>query len=466
MVPLVPRQDVAALGRRLAGEVLLPGSVGYESKRKLANPRFHHIHPEAIALCADSTDVAEVLAFAQESQIPIAVRSGGHDFIGRSTTEGIVLDLTPMHAVSIRGGMATVEPGARLGKIYDDLDEHQQTLAAGCGSTVGISGLTLGGGIGVFGRKHGLTCDSLLAAHVVLTEGDLVECDENRNPDLFWALRGGGGNFGVVTSLVFQTLPAMEAVTFFLTWRHLEGEQVLRAWQQWAPSAADEVFAVLRISVSGAAEPPVVTMVGVVLGSTAEAENHLAEFVERCGCPPAQRALDAVPPGEGLKRAVAKMDSVVGEASDTAVTFSKSEFFRLPLTREAIANLLRNLSEGQSSRESRELSFTPMGGSYNRVPPQATAFVHREEQFLVEHVATIPPDAPDSAARTARSWTHRSWQCVHEQASGGVYPNFPDLDLPDWRTAYYGVNYERLRQIKSIYDPHGVFGGPQSIERR
>jgi FAD/FMN-containing dehydrogenase len=175
MVPPIPRQDVAALGRRLAGEVLLSGSVGYESKRKSANPRFHHIRPEAIALCADSTDVAEVIAFAQDSRIPIAVRSGGHDFIGRSTTEGIVLDLTPMHAVSVRGGMATVEPGARLGKIYDDLDEHQQTLAAGCGSTVGISGLTLGGGIGVFGRKHGLTCDSLLAAHVVLTEGDLVE---------------------------------------------------------------------------------------------------------------------------------------------------------------------------------------------------------------------------------------------------------------------------------------------------
>ena len=204
-------------------------------------------------------------------------------------------------------------------------------------------------------------------------------------------------------------------------------------------------------------------MVGVVVGRTAQAENHLAEFVKRCGCPPAHRTLDAVPPGEGLKRAVAKMDSVVSEASDTAVTFGKSEFFRRPLTREARADLLRNLSEGQSAGESRELSFTPMGGSYNRVPPQATAFVHREEQFLVEHVATIAPDAPDSAARAARSWTQRSWQCVHEDASGGVYPNFPDPDLPDWRTAYYGANYERLRQIKSIYDPRGVFSHPQSI---
>ena len=267
MVPPILVKDVAALGRRLAGEVLVPGSAGYESKRKPANPRFHHIHPKAIALCADSSDVAEVLAFAQESQLPIAVRSGGHCFIGRSTTEGIVLDLTTMHAVSVRGGMAAVEPGARLGEIFDRLDEHHLTVAAGCGPTVGISGLTLGGGIGVFGRKHGLTCDSLRAAEVVLAEGDLVECDENRNPDLFWALRGGGGNFGVVTSLVFQTMPAMEATTFRLTWGHFEAEQILLTWQQWAPTAADEISAILRISVSGeAVEPPVVTMVGVVLG--------------------------------------------------------------------------------------------------------------------------------------------------------------------------------------------------------
>jgi FAD/FMN-containing dehydrogenase len=104
-----------------------------------------------------------------------------------------------------------------------------------------------------------------------------------------------------------------------------------------------------------------------------------------------------------------------------------------------------------------------MGGTYNRVSPQATAFVHREEQFLVEHVATIAPDASDSEAAAARSWAQRSWDCLHEQASGGVYPNFPDLDLPDWKTAYYGANYDRLRQIKSVYDPDGVFNGPQCM---
>ena len=457
-------QDLAALERRLAGEVLVPGSAGYESTRKPAHPRFDHIRPQAIALCAGSSDVAEVLAFARQSAIPLAVRSGGHCFIGRSSTEGIVLDLTAMHSVSLGDSTATVGAGTRLGELYDRLDEHRVTLPAGCGSTVGISGLTLGGGIGVFGRKYGLTCDSLLSARVVLADSEVVECDNSRNPDLFWALRGGGGNFGVATSLVFQTSPAAAATAFRFTWPHFEAEQTLRAWQQWAPDAANEVCGVLRISVSGdAGEPPVVSMVGVVLGSMLQTEDYLAEFLEQCGGQPTHRSLDTVEAGGGLKRSVAKMDSVVLEGSDSRAVFSKSEFFRRPLTPGAVAALLRNLSEDRPSGESRELSFTPMGGRYNDVSPQATAFVHRAEQFLVEHVATTVADASDSAARAALSWAERSWRCLHEQASGGVYPNFPDLDLLDWRTAYYGVNYERLRQIKSIYDPDGVLNGPQSI---
>ena len=228
-------QELAAWGRRLAGDVLVPGSAGYESKRKPVHPRFDHIRPQAIALCAGSSDVAEVLAFAGQSDIPLAVRSGGHCFIGRSSTEGIVLDLTAMHSVSVADGTAIVEAGTRLGELYDRLDAHRVTLPAGCGSTVGISGLTLGGGIGVFGRKYGLTCDSLVSARVVLADSEIVECDKSRNPDLFWALRGGGGNFGVATSLVFQTSPAAAATTFRFTWPHSDAEQILRVWQQWAP---------------------------------------------------------------------------------------------------------------------------------------------------------------------------------------------------------------------------------------
>jgi FAD/FMN-containing dehydrogenase len=369
-----------------------------------------------------------------------------------------------MAAVSVTDGTAVVEAGTRLGDLYDRLDEHGVTLPAGCGPTVGIAGLTLGGGIGVFGRRHGLTCDSLRGARVVLADSAVVECDETRHPDLFWALRGGGGNFGVVTSLDFQTFPAVEASIFRLEWPHSQAERIVRAWQEWAPYAAEEVCGVLRISVSGDADEPLVaSMVGVVLGGQWETENHLAEVVERCGCQPARRSVNSVRAGGGLKRSVAKIDSVVSDESDARVAFSKSEFFRRPLPGAAIATLLRNLAEHRSSGESRELSFTPMGGSYNRVPPEATAFVHRQEQFLVEHVVTIPKGTPDAAARAARSWVASSWQYVHEQGSGGVYPNFPDLDLPDWRTAYYGANYSRLRQIKSIYDPDGVFNGPQAI---
>jgi FAD/FMN-containing dehydrogenase len=240
--------DLAEMGKRLSGEVLMPESPGYESWRRPANPRFHHIRPRAIALCATEGDVSEVLAVARSSKIPVVARSGGHCFVGRSSSEGIVLDLTPMHVVAVREGVATVGAGTRLGELYDRLDQHGVTLPAGCGPTVGISGLTLGGGLGVLGRRYGLTCDSLLAARVVLADSGIVECDEGHHPDLFWAIRGGGGNFGVVTSLVFQTVRASDATIFKLTWPYIEAGRVLGAWQEWAPDARDEVFAVLRIS--------------------------------------------------------------------------------------------------------------------------------------------------------------------------------------------------------------------------
>jgi FAD/FMN-containing dehydrogenase len=287
--------DLAALERRLSGEVLLPGSPGYEPKRKPANPRFHHIRPRLIALCANSSDVAEMLAFARWSEIPVAARSGGHCFVGRSSTEGIVLDLTPMHDVSVRKDVATVGAGTRLGELYDRLDAHGVTLPAGCGSTVGISGLTLGGGIGVLGRRHGLTCDSLVAARMVLADSEVVECGVGRNSDLFWALRGGGANFGVVTSLVFQTWPALAATIFQLSWPHIDAAQVLGAWQEWAPDAPDDVCAVLRISVSGdAGQPPIVTLVGVVVGGPSQTEKRLAEFMDRCRSQPTHRSLKSV----------------------------------------------------------------------------------------------------------------------------------------------------------------------------
>src|SRR6266511_2092685 len=163
--------DWQALQGAIAGDVILPGAPDYELVRKPAIARFHDVRPQAVVLCGTPADVAETISLARRSGLRTAARSGGHCFAGRSSTEGVVIDVTPMRSVSVSGGVATVGAGARLGDLYDSLLEHQLTIPAGCGPAVGIAGLTLGGGLGILGRRHGLTSDHLLGAEVVLADG-------------------------------------------------------------------------------------------------------------------------------------------------------------------------------------------------------------------------------------------------------------------------------------------------------
>ena len=208
------------LADAIAGDVVRPGTPGYDVLRRPAIPRFDDVRPAAVVLCDGPEDVAATLALARSAGLPVAVRSGGHCFAGRSTTEGVVIDVSPLDRSRSRATRATIGAGARLGDVYDALDAHGLTIAGGCGPTVGIAGLTLGGGLGILGRLHGLTSDRLRAAEVVLADGRLVSCDADAEADLFWALRGaGGGRFGVVTSLVFDDDPGPAARRAFeLVW--------------------------------------------------------------------------------------------------------------------------------------------------------------------------------------------------------------------------------------------------------
>jgi FAD/FMN-containing dehydrogenase len=349
----------------------------------------------------------------------VVPRGGGHCFAGRSSTEGIVLDLTPMNAVSMHAGLATIGAGARLAEVYAGLHRHGLTLPAGCGATVGIAGLTLGGGLGLLGRRYGLTSDRLRAAQIVLPNGRIVHCDAEEQPDLFWALRGAaGGQFGVVTKLVFEPVPEESATRFVLTWPTRRAAEVLQAWQEIAPDAPDELSANLKIG---------------------------ARVTTVFGAGPPDAFLDLAPetsevttmPYYELKQSFDDM----GDLEPGPVT-SRSHFFRRPVP---ATGLLDTLAPG------RELNFTPMGGAYNRIHPTATAFVHRAERFMIEHVSA---DA---------DWVHATWSDIHGLSSGGVYPNFPDPHLTDPLPAYHGENLARLKEIKQHYDPAGLLRFPQSL---
>jgi FAD/FMN-containing dehydrogenase len=380
----------------------------------------------------------------------------------------------PMRSVSVSNGVATAGAGARLGDLYDALAEHDLTIPAGCGPSVGISGLTLGGGLGILGRKYGLTSDHLLAAQIVLADGRVIECDDNHDEELFWALRGAGGcNFGVVTSLTFNTIPAPDATAFHLIWPHTQATALIDAWQTWAPIAPDELAASLLLTASGDIDrPPAVNVFGAMLGTEADTAELLDELVARAGADPAsvfskhasyretKRHLAEHGPGDDRLEQTSQ-----GLAPRQGHDFSKSEFFGRPLPAEAIAALVESFFEGRVAGQSCELDFTPWGGAYNRTRAEATAFVHRAELFLLKHAVVVDPDAPAAERQAARRWLARSWELVRPWGSGRVYQNFPDPDLEDWAHAYYGANYDRLARIKARYDPDEFFRFRQSLPR-
>jgi FAD/FMN-containing dehydrogenase len=443
-----------------SGELLLPGSPGYAQARRPAIARFHDVEPAAVARCRTDADVAAALALARTEGLHVALRSGGHCFAGRSSTEGVVIDVSPMSSVTLDGDVATVGAGARLGSVYDALDRQGRTIAAGCGPDVGVAGLTLGGGLGILGRLHGLTADALLAARVVLADGRVVEASEQREPDLFWALRGaGGGQFGVVTSLAFRTLPAPPLTTsIHLVWPHDHAATLLAAWQDWLPDAPDALAASLLLTApSDPGRSLSAHVFGAMSAPSDSAAALLAELVERVGAQPVSSELVEAPYRQTKRRLAAHGP---GEEVPGGHLYCKSEFFRERLPSEAIDRLVELLAADRRAGESRELDFNPWGGAYNRVAADAIAFPHRDARFLLKPAVVLAPGADRDAGRR---WLAEAWETTHPYGTGGAYVNFPDPELEDWARAYHGANLERLERIKAAYDPDELFHFPQSL---
>ena len=458
------------LHQSIDGEIVRPNSSDYEHVRKSKMLRFHDLRPQAVALCASPQDVAATIAFARRHEMETAIRSGGHSVAGLSSTRGLLVDVTRMNAVSVEAGVATVGAGVRLGTLENAMQPFGVTVPSGSSHSVGIAGLTLGGGLGILGRTYALTCDNLLAARVVLADGSVVDCDEHHEADLFWGLRGaGGGTLGVVTSLVFQTVPAPDVTVFQLTWPFRVAPGLIDAWQGWAPDAPDRLDATLRLNVNGDREQGLtVDLFGAMLGTESEAGDLIDHLVADSGAEPAsasfrhlsyrdaKRYLDDLPPG-------GRSDEPLPEplAQPAAHLFTKSEFFRRLLPPETVTSLIEGLLDGGAHGQTREVTFTPWGGAYNRVPAGATAFAHRGERFIVQHLVSVTPEAPTTARRSARAWLRRSWNLVHPWGTGGVYPNFPDPDL-EGSDAYLLGNLVRFLRVKKTYDPEGLFRLPST----
>lgn len=472
--------DWSALGRGLQGSLVRPGDADYATARQLYNTRFDGQRPAAVAYIANSSDIAECLAFARRHGTPVAIRNGGHSYAGWSGGTGrLIVDVSALKSVRTDAGGAVIGAGAKLIDVYTQLGAHGVTVPGGSCPTVGISGLTLGGGHGVVSRAYGLTCDSLTGARIVTADGKSHDVSKDRGADLFWALRGAGnGNFGVVTELRFRTHKAADGVTAYMTWPWSKAAALLRSWQEWGPSQPDEIWSALHLA-AAPGRTPTISVACFSLGTYGALQNAVDRLADRAGGPgPASYVslrrrgyLDTMRSYAGCATKSTDQCHLPGKTPGRRPTgqlqretyAARSDFYDRSLNAAGIRALLDQLERyGRRTGGGGAVSvaLTALGGAVNRVPRQATAFVHRDSRFLAQYTGSWPA-GQSGAVQTA--WLDGAHTAMRRYASGAAYQNYTDATLKNWRTAYYGPAATRLATLKHQYDPHRLFDFPQAL---
>ncbi|MGH6980031.1 MAG: FAD-binding oxidoreductase [Stellaceae bacterium] len=455
----VSEAALAALKGRVRGAVLTAGEAGYDAARAVWNGMIDR-KPGLIVRCVGAADVRAAVDFARDCGAVVTVRGGGHNIAGSAVRDGaVMIDLSPMKSVRVDpvAKLARVEPGATLGDFDRETQAFGLTTPTGINSTTGIAGLTLGGGFGWTSRKFGLTSDNLVAADVVTADGRFVRASERENPDLFWALRGGGGNFGIVTSFEFRLHQLGPEVISGLIFHPLaEAKKLLRRYREIAAEAPDElaVWFVLRNA------PPLPFL---------PAETHGTGVIAFAACHtgPAAAAEKAMKNLRALGKPIA---DVIGphpftgwqQALDPLLAPGARNYWKshsFAGLEDGLIDVLTDYASRLPSPEC-ELAFAQLGGEINRVPADATAYPHRTPQFLV-NIHTRWRAAADDGKCVA--WARALFDAAAPFATGGTYVNFiPEDDTDGVRRAYLG-NSKRLAAIKAKYDPGNLFRVNQNI---
>lgn len=460
-----------------------PGDSSYAVAKQLYNERFDSVEPAAVAYCEGAADVQRCIDFARRHHVQVAARSGGHSYGGYSLCSGLVMDVTRMSSVTLaeNRSTATVGAGAHLIDVYAALGGQGVLLPGGSCPTVGIAGLALGGGVSVFGRQFGLTCDQIRAVEIVTADGTLRTCDRSRNEDLLWASRGGGGgNFGVVTSFTFDVHPIPSVTLFTLVWPWAAAADVLGAWLAWVPGAPDELWANCQLLSSGAAggaTPLAAKVTGVFCGSPNAASGALRPLQAAIGSRPEydfvgpEAYLDAmlIEAGcEGLSVAACHLptQNPAGTLSRSAYAAKSSYLVRQPPAAglSAFTDAVEAIDQ-QDPNVGGAVTFDSYGGAINRVAPGATAFVHRDAIAGVQWTFSWDQGAPPSTVAAGQAWLADTARAFGPYVEG-AYQNYIDPTLAGWEHAYYGANLPRLVRIKHAVDPDDFFHFAQSIPVR
>lgn len=451
-------EAVEAFRSGLRGDLVMPGDAAYDEVRALWNAMIDR-RPALIARCAGTADVIHALKLAREKDLLVSIRGAGHNIAGKASCDGgLMIDLSGLRDVRVDPVRRTVRtgPGATLGDLDHETQAFGLAVPVGINSTTGIAGLTLGGGFGWISRKHGLTVDSLLSADVVLADGRLVHASPKEEPELFWGLKGGGGNLGIVTSFEFQAHPVGPEVMAGLVVHPGDASaEVARYWRDFCKTAPDEASCWI---VARKAPPlpflpeewhgrQVLVLAMMYTGDMAAGEKAFADL-RAFGKPIA----DVVGPHPyaGWQQA---FDPLL---TPGARNYWKSHNFTA-MTDEALDTILEYA--GKLPSPASEIFVGQLGGATNRVAPDATAYPHRDAAFVMNvHTRWEDPGDDDACV----SWARTFFDATAPFATGGVYVNFVSED-EDRVEAAYGSNYQRLAKLKKRYDPDNVFRVNQNV---
>lgn len=463
----------------LSGELVLPDDDSYRSARRAYLAHYDQTLPVAVAYCETARDVRECVRFAQDRDIPVAPRSGGHSILGWSTTTGLVIDMSRMNRVIARDRTtALIGPGAQAIDVIHSLAPLGLGAPTGYCPTVGTGGYLLGGGVGVTARKHGLGADQVTGAEVVLADGRIVRCSEDVEPDLFWALRGGGGgNFGIATEFEVRAFARTRLVNFSIHWPWSAAVDAFRAFQHWYVDAGDDLASLFTLLLpdSAAGNEPFVNLDGSWYGDIEDLEVLLDDLVGEVGHEPTLRTasdnryLDSMmdwfscaEQTEVSCRLVSHNPEGVIDRGTYAV--ARCQYLPEPAPASGVTAMIEAFEAHRHPGQFRILWVWGMGGEASRPGPSDTAWAQRDAQFLMSNflqMHTPFPDDEDIAA--AKRWADGAYAAADPYSTGGAYINFPDASLPDPARAYHGANLERLREVKRRYDPHGFFHFPQGV---
>jgi FAD/FMN-containing dehydrogenase len=442
----------------IRGTVLRPGDDDYEEARRVYNGMIDR-RPALIARCADTADVMAAVNFAREEGLALAVRGGGHSGPGLGTVDGgLVIDLSPLNGVRVdpESRTARIGGGSTLGDV--DHATHAFGLATPSGiiSTTGVGGITLGGGMGSLTRKYGLAIDNLLEADVVLADGSFVTASEKSHPDLFWALRGGGGNFGVVTSFLFRLHPISTVYGGPMLWDLDRADEAMRFWRDTLEAADDDLsgfFAFLKVP-PGPPFPEALhlrTMCGVVWCYTGDLEKAEEVFrpVREFG-PPALDLVGALP--------VPALQSMFDALYPRGLQWYWRADFVQELSDEAIAQHVEHGSRVPNFQSTMHLYA--IDGAASRVGKNDTAWSYRDAKYA-QTIVGVDADPANNDRNIA--WVKDYWEALHPFSAGGAYVNMMMDEGQERVMASYRDNYARLVEVKNRYDPHNLFHLNQNI---